>query len=184
MGMTETDPELAVGDVVERGDVLMLTSAARDRDPLGHSVGAPSLEARPVTAAEVMGDRVSILVSIATPWVEDIAAAGGQPVVITLDSKGRYAAMSGTASLDDDTARIVRMWSHAAEAFVAGPEDPDVRVLDVEVSGGEWWRSPAGGIGTALSVVGQVVLGRPAFSGARGPVVPVVAETSADPGTT
>jgi general stress protein 26 len=171
MAMTETDPELAVEDVVGRGDVVMLTSASRTRDPLGNSVGAPGLEARPVTAAEVMGDRVSILVSISAPWVADIAADGEQPVVLTLDRDGRYAALSGTATVDDDTARVVRMWSHAAEAFVSGPEDPEVRVLDVEVAGGEWWRAPTGGIGTALSLVGQIVLGRPAHSGARGPVV-------------
>jgi general stress protein 26 len=180
MGMAETDPELTVGDVVERGDVLMLTSAARDRDPLGHSVGAPSLEARPVMAADVAGDRLSALVSISTPWVEDIAAVGEQPVVVTLDSNGRYAALSGAATLDDDTARIAEMWSRAAATFVAGPDDPDVRVLDIEVSGGEWWRAPAGGIGTALSLVGEIVLGRPAHSGARGPVV---TEASADQGT-
>jgi general stress protein 26 len=164
----ETDPELGLSDVVSEGDVVFLTSAVHGRTPTGELLEKPSLEARPVTCIDVVGDRVTALVTASADWVRDLSAES--QVVATRDHGGRYVALSGTATTSDDRARIEGYWSRMADAWFDGPDDPDVRILDVEVDGGEWWHTPTSGIGTALAMVGTIVLGRPAATGSRGTV--------------
>lgn len=162
--MTTTDPELALTDVLSPGDVAMMTSRVE-------GVSGMELRARPLTCVEVEGDRLTFMVSAEADWVADLAARPvSGDVVVTRDHGRRYVAVSGRAAVSDDRTRVEGIWSRTAEAYFTGPDDPRIRLLDVAVDGGEWWSAPTSAVGTALSLVGTVVLGRPAHSGSRGDV--------------
>lgn len=161
--MTTTTAPL--DDVLSEGDVVMLATAD------DQSTTRPPLSARPLTCVEIEGDAATFLVSSDADWVGSLESAGGDgQVVLTRDHGGRYVALSGRASLSADSARVSGYWNRVSEAYFDGPEDPRVRILDVQVDGGEWWEAPTSGLGTLMSMVGTVVLGRPTPQGDHGEI--------------
>lgn len=62
---------------------------------------------------------------------------------------------------------IERLWNPGAAAFFDGKDDPTVRVLEINVTSGEWWDGPSGRVGQVLSMV-KATLGGDA--GSAGPI--------------
>ncbi|MGD9956684.1 MAG: pyridoxamine 5'-phosphate oxidase family protein, partial [Candidatus Nanopelagicales bacterium] len=71
----------------------------------------------------------------------------------------RYVAMRARARVTHDRARIEELWSPVAKAFFDGPDDPDLRALELEVDAGEWWDGPSTGVGRLVSLVKAAVTG-------------------------
>ena len=77
-----------------------------------------------------------------------------------------YVMMSGRASVSNDRAMIADLWSEPMRTwFPEGADDPDLRLLRVDVDRAEYWDTPSSAIVYALGYVKAVVTGKPAKPG-------------------
>ena len=111
------------------------------------------ITSRPLTLLEQDGPHLRFLVSASTPWVQAVAPGAAVHAAFADTADETYVAVEGVARLTDDRATIERLWNPAATAFFDGPDDPDIRVLEVEASGGEWWDGPSTRIGQVFSLL-------------------------------
>jgi general stress protein 26 len=72
-----------------------------------------------------------------------------------------YVAITGTASVTNDRAKIKELWSKADEAWWDSADDPSIRVLTVVPDDAELWKGPnrllAGAKMLAAAVTGAKV---------------------------
>lgn len=148
-------------DVVHPGDVAMVTTRGR----LGQ-------RSRPLTVAGVEEDTVSFLVSESADWVRDHQPGTETECTVAEPSDNHYVAVSGESSLVADPARIEQLWSAPAGAFFDGPDDPAVRVLEVQVADGQWWEGPDTKAGTLVAMVRSAVGRDRSAMGQEGVVTP------------
>lgn len=144
-------------ELVSEGDVVMLTTAA------------DGMLARPITVVGRDADRLSFLVSGSSGWVRMLEDSAVEPVVgvgFADPDDSRYVALRARARVTHDRDRIDALWTPVAKAFFDGPEDPDLRALELEVDAGEWWDGPSTGVGRLVSLVKAAVTGdEPGSSG-------------------
>lgn len=156
--MTDTDAPRALSDVLDGLNFAMVATA----DATG------TWRARPLSLAGQTGDLLSFLVSVQADWVEALEVTGSPTTVTFSDpSKNTYVAVQGSARTVDDRARIAELWNVGAGAYFEGPEDPQVRILDVDVAYGEYWDGPHGRVGALLQLAARA-LGKE--TGAQGDV--------------
>ncbi len=126
-------------------------------------------KARPLALAGQEDGRLSFLVSVDAEWVGSLED-GGSPTTVTFSDpvKNTYVALQGRARTADDRARIADLWNVGAGSYFQGKDDPEVRVLDVEVHYGEYWDGPHGRLGNVVQLA-SAALGRP--TGTQGDVV-------------
>ena len=129
--------------------------------------GTGTWRARPLALAHLDGDVLSFLVSVEADWVEALELTGS-PTTVTFSDPGTntYVAVHGSARTVEDRARIAAMWNPGAAAYFDGPEDPQVRILDVDVAYGEYWDGPHGRVGALLQLAAKA-LGKE--TGTQGP---------------
>lgn len=120
---------------------------------------AGRLTSRPLTTASVQTDHLLFLVDRRADWLGELGSASVH-VTVSGNRRNDWLAVNGTATLNADRALIRELWSPPAGAYFDGEEDPNVTVLDIEVSDGEFWSAPgAGPVGRLISVVASA-LGR------------------------
>ncbi len=143
-----TDTARTLSDVLDGLQFAMVATA----DDSG------TWRARPLSLAGHDGDVLSFLVSVQADWVEALET-GGSPTTVTFADPGKntYVAVQGSARTVDDRARIAAMWNVGAGAYFDGPDDPQVRVLDVVVSYGEYWDGPHGRVGSLLQLAAKAL---------------------------
>lgn len=125
--------------------------------------------ARPLSVAGTDGDVLSFLVSVGADWVAALEDSGSPTTVTFADpGKNTYVAVQGSARTSEDRDRIAALWNPGAGAYFEGPEDPQVRVLDVAVAHGEYWDGPHGRVGALLQLAAKA-LGKE--TGSQGDVV-------------
>jgi general stress protein 26 len=118
------------------------------------------ISSRPLTLLEQDGDVLRFLVSRSSSWVNGLAPTFPAHAAFADPEHETYVAVSGTASVSQDPVLIDRLWNPAAAAFFDGRDDPDVAVLELSASGGEWWDGPSSKVGQVLSIVLTKVRGR------------------------
>lgn len=75
-------------------------------------------------------------------------------VSLTFSSRDAWVAMTGTAAVVDDDAKLKELWNSFAEAWLpGGPEDPNAVLLRVDVEQVEYWDTPGGKLASAISLV-------------------------------
>jgi len=72
----------------------------------------------------------------------------------------KYVAVTGTAAISNDRARIKQLFSTPAKAWWDSAEDPNIRVLKVIPDDAEYWDSPG-------SVISYVKMAAAAVTGTR-----------------
>ena len=84
---------------------------------------------------------------------EKIAAITARPEVnVAYAADKGWVSLSGTARLDEDTAKLKELWDASAGIFMSGgPDDPDNALLRVDGSTAEYWESP-GKVATAVTL--------------------------------
>lgn len=128
------------------------------------------LGARPLTVQEVEGDVVRFLVSAQADWY-DAVAARPQVLLSFADPTGNsYASVSGTATGTADRALVERLYNPVADAFFEGVDDPQLRVLEVTATDGEWWDGPSGRIGQAIGILRTKLSGDHDAAGEQGDI--------------
>ena len=127
-------------------------------------------KSRPLALAGQDGPVLSFLVGVDADWVEGLEEQGSPTTVTFSDqTKNVWVALQGTARTSDDRQRIAALWNVGAGSYFDGKDDPKVRVLDVTVDYGEWWESPSGRLGRAVTLA-SAALGKQV--GDQGAVVP------------
>lgn len=97
-----------------------------------------------------------------------IAHISARPRVgITFSSSSTWVALSGTAEVVDDRAKLNELWNTFAEAWMPeGPDDPNVVLIRVDLDGGEYWDTPGGRVASLLSFAKAKLTGS-AYEGAE-----------------
>ena len=126
-------------------------------------------KARPLALAGTEGGVLRFLVGVDADWVEGLEQTGS-PTTVTFSDPGKntWVALQGSARTTDDRALVHALWNPAAGAYFEGADDPSVRVLEVQVSYGEFWDGPCGRVGQLLSVARAALGGE---SGDQGDIV-------------
>lgn len=125
-------------------------------------------KSRPLALAGVDGSTMHFLVSADADWVQSIGDAD-TPCTATFSdpAKNDYVALQGSARLVHDQRLIHALWSPEAGAYFEGKDDPNARVLAVDVAYGEYWDSPAGTVGRLLALAKAAAGGE---AGKEGPI--------------
>ncbi len=157
-GMTATDTQArSLSEVLEELHFAM--------------VGTPDgdvWKSRPLTLAGLDSSTMHFLVAADADWVQALGN-GSAPCTTTFSdpSKNDYVALQGSARVLNDRALIESLWTAPAGAYFDGKDDPNIRVLAVDVDYGEYWDSPGGAIGRLLALT-KAAAG--AEAGSEGPV--------------
>ena len=73
-------------------------------------------------------------------------------VSLTFSSRASWVALTGTAVMVEDVARLKELWNTFAEAWLpGGPEDPNAVLIKVDVEEGEYWDTPGGNVASLIS---------------------------------
>lgn len=97
------------------------------------------LRCRPMTIAEVHDDgNVVFVTSIDDAKAEEIRNDAN--VCVSLQKGQKYVSLSGTAELVQDRERLKSMWNEAWKVWYPdGPDSPEVTLLKVNATVGEYW---------------------------------------------
>ncbi|MCX4244344.1 pyridoxamine 5'-phosphate oxidase family protein [Paraliomyxa miuraensis] len=146
----ERDEQQKLSEIVGRFGTAMLVTTSED----------DMIRARPMRIAELCDDgEMWFLTSRestqAEDLTEDIRAA------ITLQGEGRYASLSGMASVIRERERLIELWSPAAKAwFPDGLDDPElVAIRFVPIEGAYWDTSGTKGLRYLLKMAKAIVTG-------------------------
>ena len=85
-----------------------------------------------------------------TEHVRDIQAR--PHVGLTFSSSDAWVSIQGTATVDDDEAKLKELWNTFAEAWLpGGPEDGNATLIRVDATGGEYWDTPGSKVASLIS---------------------------------
>jgi general stress protein 26 len=69
-----------------------------------------------------------------------------------------------------DPGEIALLWNVGAAAFFEGKDDPNLAVLHVTATGGQYWDSPSGRIGSLIAMAKAAVTGDHGAAGDHGAI--------------
>jgi general stress protein 26 len=128
------------------------------------------LRSRPMSTQEVDFDgTLRFFTDAGSSQAEDIRRDPRVHLTYASTGSENYIAVNGRARVMDDRAQIREMWTPILKAWFEGPEDPDLRLIEIDVVDAEYWDSPGGKIGSLLSIAKAIVTGEP-DDGGRGTV--------------
>ncbi len=85
--------------------------------------------------------------------------------------KARHVSLAGQGQLVQDRARIHALWTPAATAFFPeGPDSPELGLLHVVATEGEYWDGPSSSLVRAFALAASIATGKPMGLGEHGPV--------------
>lgn len=137
----DDDPAKPLSDLMSPGTTLMVAVT-------------PGTDFRPLTVARVDGDRIDILLDTNEAWVA--ALSEGAPAAVTLSDNREnvWASLLATLSISNDPAEIDELWNPFADSyFDEGRDTPGIAVLHVDIEDGRYWTTPAGRLGSMVSVL-------------------------------
>lgn len=123
--MTQQDTEREVAELLKGHRFVMLTTLAGD-----------ALVSRPMTVQEVEGRSVRFICQDDNAVT---AQSEGKPVNLSVMDGTTYISLEGTGSVERDIAKKKELWDRITEAYAGEPEDPGNVILEITVSGGEYW---------------------------------------------
>jgi general stress protein 26 len=124
---------------------------------------------RPLTCLEADHSFLRFLVDASTEWVAALMRADAAVHVTFADPRDNtFVSLNGNSFISADRAEIDRLWTAAAAAFFTGPEDANIRVLQIDVTDGEWWDGPSGRLGQAVGLLRAAINDDPTLAGDHG----------------
>ena len=105
-----------------------------------------SLDSRPMATQKAQFDgTLWFLTGSDSRKTEEIAANAQVNVTYADPDDGKYVSLKGRAEVSADRAKIHELWNPAYKAwFLDGEDDPNIRVLRVDVTDGEFWSATDG----------------------------------------
>jgi general stress protein 26 len=138
--MTDTGDQKKLVDLMADMPIAMLTTFGGDGPrsvPMARQEVEPSAEMYFIAARDTAHVR---------------AIQTNPAVALTFSSRDAWVAVTGTAQIVDDRAKLEELWNTFAEAWLpGGPEDPKAALLRVDVEHGEYWDTPGGKVASLLS---------------------------------
>lgn len=116
--------------------------------------------ARPMGTQEAPFDgTLWFLTDVNSEKVREVANNARVNVVYADSGASSYLSVSGTASVVDDRDRVRQFWNPVMRAWFDSPEDPDIRLLRVDVDEAEYWDTPGGRIAALFSLAKGAITG-------------------------
>jgi general stress protein 26 len=82
-------------------------------------------------------------------------------VAYASDEKGRYVSLSGAARLVRDQQKMRELWKPVLKAwFPGGLEDPELALLEITVTAGEYWDAPSSRLVRLAGMVAGALTGK------------------------
>lgn len=126
---------------------------------------------RPLTCVEVDHSFLRFLVDGTAQWIIELEQSNAALHVTFADAReNTYVSVNGAGFVSADPAEVERLWSAGAAVFFTGPDDPNVRVLQIEVTDGSWWDGPTGRLGQAIGLLRAAINDDPSMAGDHGSV--------------
>jgi general stress protein 26 len=73
-------------------------------------------------------------------------------VALSFSSRDAWVALTGTAALVEDRAKLDELWNTFAEAWLpGGPDNPEAVLIRVDVDRAEYWDTPGGKVASLIS---------------------------------
>jgi general stress protein 26 len=120
-----------------------------------------TLRSRPMDTQEVEFDGdLWFLTEANAPKVDEVQRERQVNVAYANADKMRYVSLSGTAQLVHDVQKKRELWKPDHKIyFPNGPEDPNVALLKVSVSKGEYWDSGSNAVGRLIDFARAMITG-------------------------
>ncbi len=124
-----TSPDAKLRDLLDEFGVAMLVTRTADG----------SLRARPMALALAEPDGTLWFATDRHSGKVDELESDGR-VAVTMQSKGKFVSLSGTARTVDDRGKVAELWKAEWRVwFPGGKDDPNIVLLKVDGSAGEYW---------------------------------------------
>ncbi len=124
-----TSPDTKLRELLDEFGVAMLIT----RTPDG------SLRGRPMALAEAQPDGTLWFATDRHSGKVDELERDGH-VVVTMQSKTKFVSLSGKAAVVDDRAKLAQLWKVEWKVwFPGGQDDPNIALLRVDGTAGEYW---------------------------------------------
>lgn len=82
--------------------------------------------------------QVSFITSRSNGLVEDLQSEPS--ICVTMQDGEKFVCLAGTARINEDRERLRGLWSSAFDLwFRAGPDDPEVALIDCDIDFAEYW---------------------------------------------
>lgn len=126
-----TDSVERLNAMIDSVEIAMLTSVGKD----------DTLHSRPMTVQAVQDDGTVWFFTSRTASAAYESKENCRVNVSYVDAKRSvFISISGTASLSDDREKMAHLWDPRLSAwFPKGLDDPDLRLLCVEIESAEYW---------------------------------------------
>ncbi len=140
-----------LNDMIGAIEIAMITSA--DADGLLHS--------RPMATQSAQDDGTVCFFTNARTSVA-FEAENSYVNVSYVDAKRSvYISIAGMASVLDDREKIAKLWDPAASAwFPKGLEDPDLRILRVQIESAEYWDVTSNALALLVGFARKAITGK------------------------
>jgi general stress protein 26 len=131
-----------LAQIVAQLHTAMLVNAGRDGRHRARSLTIANRDAGEPSPAAPGGapspQQVSFVTNRSNGLVEDLAAEPS--VCVTMQDGAKFVCLAGVARVNPDRERLRALWSRSLDVwFPAGPEDPDVALIDCEIDFAEYW---------------------------------------------
>lgn len=155
MTTPDTNSREKLWDLIKDIRFAMFTTAHRN----GH------LHSRPMTTQNTAADEDSSLwffMSASGEPVADLRANPEVNVVYADTGADSYVSVSGVARVIDDDARKEQLWNKMNDAwFPGGPKDPDVALVQVEISHAHYWDVKSSKLVQIFAMAKAAITGHP-----------------------
>jgi len=151
-----------VSDLIKDIQFAMLTTKCPDG----------TLSSRPMVAQQLEFDgTLWFLTGERTHKTEEIAQNPDVNLAFVDTDDNAYVSISGRAAVLDDREKARELWNPAYRAwFPDGIDDPDLRVLRVDVTSAEYWDSPSSAVVHLLGLAKAMVTGQRYHGGEHGQI--------------
>ena len=131
-----------------------------------------SIVTRPMATQEVGSDGVlCFLTGAATNKVDELEADPRVGLAYSDHGAESYVSVAGTARITNDRALIKKFWNPLLKAWFDGPDDPNIRVIEVSPKTAEYWVTSGGKFVSLASVFVSAVTGKEMEAGENNELV-------------
>ena len=122
-----------IASLVKGVHICMMTTMAEDG----------SIDARPMALQNTpFNGNMYFLTRSTSEKVDEVRKDQHITLTFAQPSDGKYITLKGKAYASEDRGKIHELWNDLYKAwFPKGPDDPEIAVLRVEVSSGDYWDS-------------------------------------------
>lgn len=143
-----------LADLIEDIRIAMLTTIDADGSPWSRPMG---------TQNDAFDGTLWFFTRADSEKVHHIERNAAVGVAYANPDDQAYVTMAGTGRVLNDRSKIRDLWSEPLKAwFPDGVDDPELRLIQVDVDRAEYWDSPSSAVVYALGYAKAVLTGQPA----------------------